>query len=145
MKLVSACLAGIPCRYDGQSRGREEIVALVEAGEARAFCPEASGGLRIPRVPSEIVDGDGHDVLDGRAKVMSKDGRDVTAEFIKGAQAVLELCRKTGVEEVLLKSKSPSCGVGKIYDGTFTGTLRPGDGVTAALLKRNHIKVVEIE
>jgi uncharacterized protein YbbK (DUF523 family) len=145
MKLVSACLAGIPCRYDGQARGREGMTALVKAGEARTFCPETMGGLRIPRSPSEIVGGDGYDVLDGKAKVMSKDGRDVTAKFIKGAQAVLEQYRKLGAEEVLLKSKSPSCGVGRIYDGTFTGTLKPGDGVTVALLKRNHIKVVEID
>jgi uncharacterized protein YbbK (DUF523 family) len=145
MKLVSACLAGIPCRYDGQARGMEEIVSLISSGEARTFCPETLGGLKIPRVPSEIVGGDGGDVLDGRAAVMSRDGQDVTTEFIKGAQAVLELCRKFGVDDVLLKSKSPSCGVGRIYDGTFAGTLRPGDGVTAALLKRNNIKVVEIE
>lgn len=145
MKLVSACLAGIPCRYDGQSRGREDIVSLVKSGEARTFCPEAMGGLKIPRVPSEIIGGDGGDVLDGRAAVKSRDGRDVTAEFIKGAEAVLELCRRLGAEEVQLKSKSPSCGVGRIYDGTFTATLRPGDGVTTALLKRNNVKVVEIE
>lgn len=145
MKLVSACLAGEPCRYDGQAKGRAEVAALVKMGEALAFCPETLGGLKIPRVPSEIVGGDGEDVLDGRAKVMSRDGKNVTAEFILGAEATLELCRKTGITEALLKSKSPSCGVGRIYDGTFTGTLRPGDGVTAALLKRNHINIVEIE
>jgi uncharacterized protein YbbK (DUF523 family) len=101
--------------------------------------------LTNPREPSEIVGGDGFDVLDGRAKVKSRDGRDVTAEFIKGAEAVLELCGKYSADEVLLKAKSPSCSVGRIYDGTFTGTLRPGFGVTAALLKRNNIKVVEID
>jgi uncharacterized protein YbbK (DUF523 family) len=118
---------------------------LVQSGQALTFCPETFGGLKIPRVPSEIAGGDGYDVLDGRARVMSRDGRDLTLEFIKGAQAVLALCRKHGVREVLLKAKSPSCGVGSIYDGTFTGTLRQGDGVTAALLKRNGITVVEIE
>lgn len=145
MKLVSACLAGIPCRYDGQSRPNEEMAALVKAGEARTFCPETLGGLKIPRVPSEIVGGCGEDVLDGRAKVMSEDGKDVTEEFLAGAHATLDLCRKLGAEEVLLKSKSPSCGVGRIYDGTFSKTLRSGDGVTAALLKRNGIRVVEID
>lgn len=145
MKLVSACLAGIPCRYDGQAKGREDIIALVKAGEARTFCPETLGGLRIPRVPSEIVGGDGTDVLDGRARVMSREGADLTSEFILGAQAVLELCRRLGASEVLLKAKSPSCGIGRIYDGSFTGKIRPGDGVTAALLKRNNINVVEIE
>jgi uncharacterized protein YbbK (DUF523 family) len=145
MKLVSACLAGVPCRYDGQARCREEIAALVRSGEARVFCPEALGGLESPREPSEIVGGDGFDVLDGKARVMSRGGKDVTGEFVRGAEAVLALCRKYGAEEVLLKSKSPSCGVGKIYDGTFTNTLRPGFGVTAALLKRNRIKIVEID
>lgn len=145
MKLVSACLIGVPCRYDGQARRREEMAELVRSGEARAFCPEALGGLESPREPSEIVGGDGFDVLDGRAKVVSRGGRDVTADFVRGAEAVLALCRKYGAEEVLLKSKSPSCGVGRIYDGTFTKTLRPGFGVTAAVLKRNNIKVVEID
>jgi uncharacterized protein YbbK (DUF523 family) len=145
MKLVSACLAGIPCRYDGQAKGREEMIALVQSGEAHPFCPEALGGLKIPRVPSEIVGGDGEDVLDGYAKVMSRDGQDVTDEFVRGAQAVLELCHKLGADEVLMKAKSPSCGIGRIYDGSFSGTLRAGDGVTAALLKRNHIRVVETE
>jgi uncharacterized protein YbbK (DUF523 family) len=145
MKLLSACLAGVPCRYDGQARGRAEMAALVKSGEARTFCPETFGGLKIPREPAEIVGGDGYDVLDGRARVMSQDGRDVTAEFLQGAEAVLALCQKLEVSEVLLKSKSPSCGVGRIYDGTFSRTLRAGDGVTAALLKRNGIPVIETE
>lgn len=145
MKLISACLAGIPCRYDGQAKGRADMTELVKSGQARTFCPETLGGLKIPRVPSEIVGGDGFDVLDGKAKVMARDGTEVTVQFIKGAEAVLALCRELGAGEVLLKSKSPSCGIGRIYNGTFTGTLAPGDGVTAALLKRNHIKVVEID
>ena len=144
MILVSACLAGIPCRYDGQSKPDERIKEMVKRGEAKVFCPETLGGLKIPRVPSEIVGGDGDDVLDGQAKVLSRDGEDRTAHFIAGARATLELCRKHGVTEVWLKAKSPSCGVGRIYDGTFSGTLRPGDGVTAALLRRNGVKVVEI-
>lgn len=145
MKLISACLAGIPCRYDGQARGREGMAELVASGQALTFCPETFGGLKIPRVPSEIVGGDGHDVLDGKARVMSRDGKDLTQEFVKGALAVLELCRKLGADEVLLKSKSPSCGIGRIYNGTFTGILREGDGVTAALLSRNGINVTEID
>jgi uncharacterized protein YbbK (DUF523 family) len=145
MKLISACIAGIFCRYDGQTRRREEIIALVQSGKALAVCPETLGGLKIPREPAEIVGGDGFDVLDGKAKVMTCDGEDVTTEFVNGAQAALSLCRRYGARKVFLKSKSPSCGVGIIYDGTFSGTLRPGFGVTAALLKRNHIKVVEID
>ena len=145
MKLISACLAGVPCRYDGQSKGRESAAVLAQRGEAVLFCPETLGGLPIPRPPSEIIGGDGEDVLDGRAKVMSRTGDDVTQAFIAGAQATLALCREHGADEVWLKSKSPSCGVGRIYNGTFSGELRLGDGVTAALLKRNRIKVVEID
>lgn len=144
MILVSACLAGVPCRYDGQSKTDERISELVKRGDAKVFCPETLGGLKIPRVPSEIIDGDGEDVLQGRAQVMSRDGVDRTEEFLAGAYATLELCRKHDAREVWLKAKSPSCGVGRIYDGTFTGTLRTGDGVTTALLRRNGIQVVEI-
>ena len=144
MKLVSACLAGIPCRYDGQSKGREDMAALVQEGLTITFCPETLGGLKTSRVPSEIVGGDGGDVLDGKARVMSRDGEDLTAQFIAGAEATLRLCRECGADEALLKSKSPSCGVGRIYDGTFAGKLRSGDGVTTALLKRNNVRVVEI-
>lgn len=144
MILVSACLAGVSCRYDGQSKAVENIAELVKRGEAKVFCPETLGGLKIPRVPSEIAGGDGENVLQGRARVMSRDGVDRTEEFLAGAYATLELCRKHGAAEVWLKAKSPSCGVGRIYDGTFTGTLRTGDGVTAALLRRNGIQVVEI-
>lgn len=144
MILVSACLAGVPCRYDGQSKAVENIADLVKRGEAKVFCPETLGGLKIPRVPSEIIGGDGEDVLQGRARVMSRDGVDRTEEFLAGAYATLELCRKHDASEVWLKAKSPSCGVGRIYDGTFTGTLRAGDGVTTALLRRNGVQVVEI-
>ena len=145
MILVSACLAGKPVRYDGRSKESTAVLARLQSEPHILFFPEALGGLSIPREPSEIVGGDGADVLYGRARVLSRIGTDVTAAFIKGAKATLALCRKHGADEVWLKSKSPSCGVGRMYDGTFTGTLRAGDGVTAALLKRNHITVVEMD
>lgn len=140
-KLVSACLLGERCRYDGRGKPNQELISLSK-NELIPVCPELLGGPTTPRSPAEIVGGgDGHDVLEGRAKVMSKDGRDVTGYFVKGAYAALEIAKKENATEAYLKSKSPSCGCGKIYDGTFSGKLKTGDGVTAALLKKNGIKV----
>ena len=141
MIVVSACMAGKPCRYDGKCKPIPEVVTLVQRGEAKVACPECLGGLPIPRVPSEIVGGDGADVICGRARVLAQDGRDVTQAYVLGAQRTVAFCRKHGATEVWLKAKSPSCGVGRIYDGTFTRTLRPGDGVTAAALKAAGIPV----
>lgn len=104
-------------------------------------CPELLAGLPIPRSPSEIRGGSGENVLDGKARVFSKEGIDLTACFLKGARNTLEIARQHKCSSAILKSRSPSCGVGQIYDGTFTSRLIPGDGVTAALLKRNGIEV----
>jgi len=142
---VSGCLAGISCRYDGRSKPDEETVRMVKEGEAMAFCPECLAGLKIPRSPSEISGGDGYDVLSGQARVVSEDGKDRTAEFIKAAHKSLKFCKKNGIKKVWLKSKSPSCGKSRIYDGTFSGSLRPGTGVTAAYLMQNSVEVVEID
>lgn len=131
MKVVSACLAGIKCRYDGRSSPCEKVIELVRIGEAISVCPEQLGGLKIPRVPSEIVDD----------RVMSKEGRDVTAQFEKGAKESLKIALANNCKEAILKSKSPSCGLGKIYDGTFSGKLIDGDGVFTKLLKENNFKV----
>jgi uncharacterized protein YbbK (DUF523 family) len=139
MLLVSACLAGYRCRYDGKANANEEIIELVRRGEAIPFCPEQMGGLPTPRSPSEIV-GEG-DFLCGKARVLSKDGRDCSEQFLLGAQKCLEICRLYGIEEAILKARSPSCGCGEIYDGSFSGRLKAGDGVTAALLKRSGIRV----
>ena len=114
---------------------------LVQSGEALCVCPECMGGMTTPRLPCEIIGGDGYDVLDGNARVVNTAGEDVTGFFIRGAQAVLQACRKHGIRRVVLKAKSPSCGAGEIYDGSFTGSLKPGDGVTAALLMRSGISV----
>lgn len=141
MIAVSACLAGVPCRYDGGANSVDEMTRLVKSKEAACVCPECMGGLSTPREPAEIVGGSAEDVLSGRAQVLTKSGADVTDAFVNGAYAALEFCRAHGITEAVLKAKSPSCGCGMVYDGTFSGRLIPGDGVTAALLRRNGVSV----
>lgn len=124
--LVSACLLGVNCRYDAKRIPVNEAVArLMEKHELIPFCPEAYGGLTTPREPSEIRDG----------RVWSRGGRDVTENFQRGAEEALALARLLRCDCALLKEKSPSCGAGKIYDGTFTGRLVEGNGFAAAALK----------
>ncbi len=142
--LVSACLAGIPCRYDGRAKPDDAIVADVEAGRAIAVCAEVLGGMDTPRPAAEIVGGDGHDVLDGSATVCTVDGEDVTADFVRGAEAVARLAEAHEVTSAVLQARSPSCGCGHIYDGSHTGALVEGDGVVAALLQRRGIEVVAL-
>ncbi|MBD3208553.1 MAG: DUF523 domain-containing protein [Candidatus Nealsonbacteria bacterium] len=131
-KLCSACLLGVECRYDGKSKPVQKVLNLAKKEILIPICPEQLGGLSTPREPAE-QNGD---------KVVTKTGRDVTGNFTKGAEQVLRLARLLNIKEVILKQKSPSCGCGKIYDGTFSGKLIEGDGVTAALLKKNGIKVI---
>lgn len=144
MDIASACLVGKRCRYDGQARENKKVKELYKSGKVKAVCPECLGGLKSPRCPSEIAKGEGEDVLEGRARVMAKDGRDRTAQFIDGARKTLEIAQELGAKRAYLKSKSPSCGYAKIYDGTFSGTLRQGKGVTGALLARNGIEIIEV-
>ncbi len=141
MTAVSACLAGKPCRYDGGANPNDRAVALAAEGRCICICPECLGGLPTPREPAEIMGGDGADVLDGRARVVTRSGMDVTEAFLMGAYAAMALCREHGVSEAMLKARSPSCGCGNVYDGTFSHSLRAGDGVTAALLRRSGIAV----
>lgn len=141
MKLCSACLLGINCRYDGQNKLNQKIIELAKKELLIPVCPEQLGGLSTPREGPEIT-GDGSEVLDGKAKVITKTGKDVTENFIRGAKETLELAILLNIKEAILKQKSPSCGCGKIYDGTFSGNLIKGDGVTTALLKRNKIKTI---
>lgn len=136
--LVSACLAGVRCRYHGGSSEKEGIRALVEAGMAVPICPEELGGLGTPRPRAEIKGGNGLNVLDGRAKVIDEHGRDVTARFLHGAEAALKAALASGAKKALLKEKSPSCGSTFIYRN---GRLVKGLGVTAALLRRHGIEV----
>ena len=140
--LVSACLLGVNCRYDGGNSRDENAINRLKTDELIPVCPEEAGGLSTPRPPVEIVGGDGNDVLDGKAKVMTVDGEDKTEEFLKGARHALELAQSQGATCVILKAKSPSCGCGTIYDGSFSRTLISGDGVTTALLKRHGIEVI---
>lgn len=142
MILVSACLAGLPCRYDGSAKTDSECVRMLETGEALVFCPETASGLKTPRVPCEISGGDGGDVLDGQARVLDKNGIDHTQNFVLGAEKALELVQKNNIKTAFLKSLSPSCGCGRIYDGSFSGSKTDGDGVLTALLKRNGVEVV---
>ena len=123
--LVSACLLGVKCRYNGVEKANEAVVRLAEKHTLVPFCPEIYGGLSTPRAPAEIKDG----------RVMTEDERDVTLEYRKGAEEALRVARILGCECALLQDRSPSCGIGVIHNGMFDGGLIPGDGVTAALLR----------
>ncbi|HHV26115.1 DUF523 domain-containing protein [Anaerosalibacter bizertensis] len=136
MYIVSACLAGIKCRYDGKDNENNDIIKLVKEGKAIPVCPEVLGGLPIPRVPCEIIED-----KSGKLKVINKEGKDCTLEFLQGAQKALAIAEVVGADTAILKSKSPSCGCGKIYDGKFNGNLVDGDGITTRLFKENGIKV----
>lgn len=141
MILISACLCGIHCRYDGSAKPDAELIELLRSGRAVPVCPEQLGGLATPRPSAEIIGVDGAAALAGTASVMSTTGDDVTAAFIQGATQTLHIARICRAERAILKANSPSCGCGAIYDGTFSGVLKEGDGVTAALLKQNGIPV----
>jgi uncharacterized protein YbbK (DUF523 family) len=142
--LVSSCLAGVPCRYDANARPNADIVAAVERGEAVALCAEQLAGLPTPRPPAEIVGGDGVDVLRGNATVITGSGEDVTEQFRDGAERVARIATSLGIDRAILQARSPSCGCGRIYDGTHTGTLKDGDGVAAAALKESGIHVTAV-
>lgn len=141
MIIVSACLCGINCKYSGGNNLNSEILELFKEGKAIPVCPEQLGGLETPRDPSEIINGEGKDVLDKKTIVISNKGKDVTEGFVKGAYETLNICKELKVTRAILKKNSPSCGFGAIYDGNFKGKLIEGNGVTAELLKRNGIKV----
>ena len=139
MILVSACLVGLNCKYNGKNNYNEKIFELVKTGKAIPICPETLGGLTTPRKPSEIK------YINGERRVINIDGVDVTEEYERGAKEVLELAKKLNVTKVILKDRSPACGKGKIYDGTFTGNLIDGNGVLTDLLIKNNIEVISLE
>lgn len=131
MILVSACLVGVNCRYDGTGKLDPELLDLFVRGEAIPVCPEVMGGLSTPRTPAERV-GD---------KVIDYNGKDVTKEFALGAEKTLEMALENKVKLAIMKSKSPSCGLGIIYDGTHTRTVTVGNGMAVDLLLANGIEV----
>ena len=133
--LVSACLLGIRCKYSGGDNLCPQVAALRDQYQLVPVCPEQLGGLPTPRAPAERR-GD---------QIITTDGRDVTAEYQKGAEEALRLARLFNCQAAVLKARSPSCGCGEIYDGTFTGTRVPGDGVTAALLRDSGLTVLTEE
>ena len=131
---VSACLLGDNCKYNGGNNYSEKVAEFVKGHDIIPVCPEIMGGLPTPRKPSEIVNG----------IVKHKDGSSVDAEFRKGAELALNKVITNGVDLVILQSRSPSCGVKQIYAGTFSGTLIPGQGIFAELLKENNIRVLDV-
>ncbi len=130
--LVSACLLGMGCRYDGQSNQVPQLQKLLKKHTCIPVCPEQFGGLPTPRVPAERQGN----------QFVTQDGRDVTEQFVKGAAETLRLADLYQCKTALLKERSPSCGCGQIYDGTFTKTLVEGDGLTAQMLKKQGVTVL---
>ncbi len=140
--LVSACLLGINCRYDGRNNLHPEIIKLAKSHTLIPVCPEQLGGLPTPRAPAEIQRGDGHLVLAGKAAVVNIEGADVTSYFIQGAGQAWQLARICRAKGAILKAGSPSCGVNQIYDGSFQKKPVEGCGVTAALLINHGLEVI---
>ncbi len=131
-------------RYDGVVKKTDSLLReLFLRGEVIPVCPEVDGGLGVPRPPSEILSGEGEDVLEGRSRILNSVGEDVTEAFVRGAYRALQLCRQYRIKVAILKSKSPSCSREKIYDGSFSRRLKEGRGVTVALLEREGIVVFD--
>lgn len=135
MLLISSCLVGEKCRYDGTGQTIQRLKEIYDAGEALKVCPEVLGGMTTPRNPCEIRE------IDGRRCVVDKEGNDFTLEFEKGAQEVLRICKENNLQHAVLKARSPSCGCGQIYDGSFQKKLVEGNGLTVELLLANNVKV----
>lgn len=142
MIIVSACLAGFNCRYDSTNSYNKLIAEMVANKKAFPVCPEQMGGLPTPRPSCEIKNGEGNDVLNDKARVITIYGDDITAKIIKGSEEVLKLIRMLGANEAVLKDKSPCCGVVRIYRD---GGIVDGMGVCAAMLKREGIEVTPVE
>jgi len=141
--LISACLLGRRVRYDGNTLtvSDQKLQNWIDRGWVASVCPEVDAGMSIPRVPAEIVKGDGSEVLFGKASVITKSGENVSDLFIEGAMIALDVCLKHGIKVAVLSESSPSCGSSKIYNGKFTATKISGVGVTTALLNNNGIQV----
>lgn len=139
---MSACLCGVDCKYSGKNNYNEKAYELFKEGGALLVCPEQLGGLPTPRHPSEINLGTAEDVLKGSGQVINNQGEDMTKYFIKGAEETLKIANAANCKKAVLKSKSPSCGCGKIYNGRFRDILIEGNGITAQLLLDNGIEVI---
>lgn len=136
MIVCSACLAGMACKYNGATNNTDlRIIKLIEQGKAIPVCPEMLGGLSVPRIPCEIRD----------KRVINAEGEDKTEAFVLGAKRALAISKAVDARIAILMPRSPSCGMGQIYDGTFSKTLIDGDGLFVQLLKQNHIEVVSPE
>lgn len=134
---VSACLLGYPCRYDGASKPCADVMALAERFELVPLCPEVAGGMGIPHPPCEI------DSASAQLRVIDRGGLDVTERFVEGARRCSDAASRAGCRVAVMKAKSPSCGSGQVYDGTFSDSLVPGWGVAAALLRDCGIRVID--
>lgn len=145
MILISACLCGVDCRYSGDSKLNEKVYSLLKQENVQLVCPEQLGGLSTPRHPSEIYQGNAADILSGNGKVINNQGEDMTENFIKGAVETLKIAKTLGCRKAILKSRSPSCGCGKVYNGNFDGSLVEGNGITSQLLIDNGIEVLTEE
>lgn len=141
MIIVSACLAGVNCKYNGKNNYNQIVAEMVAKAKAIPLCPEQLGGCSTPRISCEIINGTGKDVIAKKAKVINNEGQDMTDKFLKGAKETLKIAVLVGANKAILKAKSPSCGYGTIYDGTFSGKLIKGNGVTAELLSKNGIDI----
>lgn len=141
MYLISACLCGVNCKYNGLNNYNEICNNLFISGKAILVCPEQLGGLPTPRVPSEIIE-KSLNIIDNCRGIINKNGDDVTLNFIKGAHETLKIAQKLNIKKAILKDGSPSCGVNYIYDGSFSGKKINGMGITAQLLKESSINVI---
>lgn len=145
MILVSACLAGENCRYDGKNKLHPVIAELGKKGKIIAVCPEVMGGLPTPRLACEIAGGDAQLVLESKAKVQNLAGDDITQAILTGAQKAVNVAKENKIKLAVLKDKSACCAVNKIYDGSFQSRLVNGKGILTVLLEREGIKVVNSE
>ena len=133
--MVSGCLLGENCKYNGRNNYSEKVAEFIKGHEVFSVCPECLGGLPVPRVPAEIVNG----------VVINKEGENVDIQFRKGAEIALEIARKESIDLAILQSRSPSCGVKQIYDGTFSKNIIDGQGIFAKLLKENGFQIIDVE
>ena len=138
--VVSACLLGVKCKYNGGDNFNPKVKEIADRSNVTLVCPEELAGLPVPRVPSEIMRNE-----NGEVRVYSKDGEDLTEAFIKGAEKALKIAKESDAALAVMKQRSPSCGCGQIYDGSFTGKVIPGNGVAAELFMKNGIRVISEE